>query len=92
MDQYGSATVEARVIETRRDSEAMVFEIPLGLLKIVCIVNIPPEGEEKAPAYLRFMPGDLLNNLTKGPRGRRTGPIKAPKRVEVIRQTKGRIA
>jgi len=97
MDHFDSATVEAKIIETRRDGEALVFEIPLGLLKIVCIANIPPEGESKAPVYLRFMKGELLKNLMgpkSAPRVKRPTPISAPRKVEprsveVIRIPKG---
>lgn len=90
MDQFDSATVEAKVIETKRDGEALVFEIPLGLLKIVCIANIPPEGEDRAPVYLRFVKGELFKSLvTRSPRARRSTPVAPPRKVEVIRQTKG---
>lgn len=51
-------TTESRIIETRRGLEALVFEIPLGILKIICIVNIPEEGLRVAPVYIKFKFGE----------------------------------
>jgi len=84
MDQLGTTTVESKVIETRRGGEALVFEIPLGILNIVCIANIPDDGEDKAPVYLRFTKGDLLK--AKVPRVRRSQPV--PRQIEIVRVKK----
>jgi len=35
-------------------SEIIVFTVPLALFELVCIVNIPPEGETNAPCYIKF--------------------------------------
>lgn len=35
-------------------SDIIVFSVPLALFEIVCIVNIPNEGQTKAPVYLKF--------------------------------------
>lgn len=37
-----------------KKDEAIVFEIPMGDLKIVAIVNIPADDEESAPVYLKW--------------------------------------
>ena len=35
-------------------TELITFNINLALFQLVCIVNIPGEGEEKAPVYVKF--------------------------------------
>jgi len=86
MEPFDSATVESKIIETRRGGEALVFEIPLGLLKIVCIANIPEEEESKSSVYVRFVKGDIFKGKNTGrPAVRRTQPVAPPKRVEVIK-------
>lgn len=64
-------TTESRIIETRKGLEALVFEIPLGLLKIICIVNIPEEGLRTAPVYLKFKLGENHRSVTPRPTRRR---------------------
>lgn len=34
--------------------EILVFTIRLALFRLICIVNIPPEGETEAPVYVKF--------------------------------------
>lgn len=66
-------TVTGKVINVGRDKkdEAIVFEIPMGSLKIVAIVNIPADDEESAPVYLKW-------RLATGP----SGPRNPHRRVE----------
>jgi hypothetical protein len=45
---------KCKVIQTRKDMEALVFSIPLGLLKIICIANIPNDDQDSAPVYIKF--------------------------------------
>jgi hypothetical protein len=35
-------------------SDLIVFSLRLALFELVCIVNIPPEGETRAPVYCKF--------------------------------------
>lgn len=55
----GETSVEGRIIPVGRNGEAIVFEIPMGFFKIVAIANIPEEGAEKAPVYLKLKVGDF---------------------------------
>ncbi len=55
----GETSVEGRIIPVGRGGEAIVFEIPMGFFKIVAIANIPEEGAEKAPVYLKLKVGDF---------------------------------
>lgn len=47
-------TVDGRIISVANNGEAIVFEIPLGFFKIVAIANIPGEGEDSAPVYIKI--------------------------------------
>jgi hypothetical protein len=55
----GETSVEGRIIPVGRGGEAIVFEIHMGFFKIVAIANIPEEGAEKAPVYLKLKVGDF---------------------------------
>jgi hypothetical protein len=55
----GETSVEGRIIPVGRGGEAIVFEIPMGFFKIVAIANIPEEGAERAPVYLKLKVGDF---------------------------------
>lgn len=35
-------------------NDLITFSIPLGFFEIVCIANIPFEGTEEAPVYVKF--------------------------------------
>lgn len=77
MNQF-EQTVEGKIIRVGRDkeSEAIVFEIPMGFFKIVAIANIPDEGADKAPVYIKIRPNN--NSYRKeGPR---------PNKVPVFRR------
>lgn len=55
----GETSVEGRIIPVGRGGEAIVFEIPMGFFKLVAIANIPEEGAERAPVYLKLKVGDF---------------------------------
>lgn len=46
--------VQAIVRPTSVGTETLSFSFNLGPLKVVCIANIPAEGEESAPAYIKL--------------------------------------
>jgi len=46
-------TVEGQ-LKAGEHTDLIVFTIPLAFFEIVCIVNIPPEGETTAPVYCKF--------------------------------------
>lgn len=49
-------TVRSTVKETSK-GEMLVFQFDLGLFQIVCLANIPDDGEESAPVYVKFKVG-----------------------------------
>lgn len=53
-DDTPQITVEATVKPAANNTEVLVFTIQLGPIDIICIVNIPPEGEHTAPVYVKF--------------------------------------
>jgi hypothetical protein len=60
---------------TAGDGELIVFKLPMGMLTLLCIVNIPGEGEEEAPVYVKFRfnggrPQQRPNRLRSGSRER----------------------
>lgn len=50
----GEVATEGRVVPVGRNGEAIVFEIPMGFGKLVCIANIPEDGREAAPVYIKM--------------------------------------
>jgi hypothetical protein len=38
--------------------EALIFDIPLGIAKIVCIAHIPYDGEQESVVYVRIVRDD----------------------------------
>ncbi len=46
--------VEGTVKTTASQTEIITFSIHLALFEIVCIVNIPGDGETTAPVYVKF--------------------------------------
>lgn len=46
-------TVQSTLKETR-EGEMLVFQFDLALFQIVCLANIPAEGETSAPVYIKF--------------------------------------
>ena len=46
--------VQGTIAPNSRGGEIVVFSIPLGPMEIVCLVNIPAEGDTKAPVYVKF--------------------------------------
>jgi hypothetical protein len=46
--------VTGRLKENKVGAEIITFSIRLGLFQLVCIVNVPSEGETEAPVYVKF--------------------------------------
>lgn len=74
-DTVAETTVQGRIIKTRGDGEAVVFEVSLGLVKLVAIANIPDEGEDTAPVYVKIR---ASNPVGKPGRKRRKDRKKDP--------------
>lgn len=53
-DDTPQITVDAVIKPAAENTEVLVFTIPLGPIDVICIVNIPPEGEVSAPVYVKF--------------------------------------
>jgi hypothetical protein len=72
-------TLTASIKENNAGGETLSFIIPMGPLQIICIANIPGEGEREAPAYVKFKldPRDtqnwLNNRAARQPRPRPNG-------------------
>ena len=71
-------TLTASVKENNAGGETLAFIVPLGPLQIICIANIPGEGEREAPAYVKFKldtrdTQNWLNNRVIRPRSRTNG-------------------
>lgn len=47
-------TVTGRIKENGQGSEILCFDIRLGPMTLVCIANIPDEGSDTAPVYVKF--------------------------------------
>jgi hypothetical protein len=47
-------TLTASVKENAAGGETLSFIVPMGPLQIICIANIPGEGEREAPCYVKF--------------------------------------
>ena len=47
-------TVTGRIKENGAGSEILCFDIRLGPVTLVCIANIPDEGQNTAPVYVKF--------------------------------------
>lgn len=58
-DQF---TVNCVVRPTSKGTETLSFSFNLGILKIVCIANIPGENEETAPVYIKLQLPDADGN------------------------------
>jgi hypothetical protein len=89
LNQFES-TVEGKIIRVGRDkeSEAIVFEIPMGFFKIVAIANIPDEGADKAPVYIKIRPNTNFHRKDT-PRANNGVPVfrrRAPQPVEVTEE------
>lgn len=71
----GEATIDGKIIPVGRGGEAIVFEIPMGFFKIVAIANIPEEGKDTAPVYLKLKVGDFAMRRVNIESRRRRGPV-----------------
>ncbi len=47
-------TLTATIKENSAGGETLSFIVPLGPLQVICIANIPGDGEREAPAYVKF--------------------------------------
>jgi hypothetical protein len=47
-------TLECSVKENAAGGETLSFVVPLGPVSLICIANIPGEGETTAPVYVKF--------------------------------------
>ena len=45
---------KCRISETAQKTEMLTFSFFLGPLKVVCLANIPREGEEEAVVYVKL--------------------------------------
>ena len=43
-----------RLKENSVGAELITFSVRLGFFKLICIVNVPGEGESEAPVYVKF--------------------------------------
>jgi hypothetical protein len=43
-----------RLKENSVGAELITFSVRLGFFKLVCIVNVPDEGQTEAPVYVKF--------------------------------------
>jgi len=39
---------------TRRGTETLSFSFNMGPIKVICVSNIPEEGADSAPTYIKF--------------------------------------
>lgn len=52
-------TVMGRIKTNAVGSEIITCKVPMGVFgKLLCIINVPDEGRERAPCYFRFIPND----------------------------------
>ena len=47
-------TLQGHVKANAAGGETVSFSIPLGPLSLICIANIPQEGDTTAPVYVKF--------------------------------------
>jgi len=64
-DYLPQIIVTGTIKEAKGDTEIICFNIPLGPLTLVCIVNIPGEDEDEAPVYVKFKFGKKKKGLPK---------------------------
>jgi hypothetical protein len=71
-------TTVGTIKDNAAGGETLSFTIPMGPLQIICIANVPGDGEREAPVYIKFKLDtksvqDSLG-LNKVPTMRRTRP------------------
>jgi hypothetical protein len=47
-------TTTGTLKESSAGGEIITFSIYLALFELVCIVNVPPDGTDQAPVYIKF--------------------------------------
>jgi len=52
----GERTYRSKMMDTVKGKDILIFTIPLGFLKIICLANVPDEDDENqyAPVYVKF--------------------------------------
>ena len=53
---------KCQVKDTNADTEILVFEFILGPIHIVCLANVPREGEKESIAYVKIDMEPSRNN------------------------------
>jgi len=61
-------TLECSVKENAAGGETLSFVVPLGPISLICIANIPGEGETTAPVYVKFKVDTRPMQQAMGPR------------------------
>jgi hypothetical protein len=87
-------TLTATVKENNAGGETLSFIVPMGPLQIICIANIPGEGEREAPAYVKFKldtraTQDFITNRPRRPRFNGDGPPQRRPRYDDDREDEG---
>lgn len=54
MEQLPQIVTTGHLKENSVGAELITFSVRLGFFKLVCIVNIPDEGQAEAPVYVKF--------------------------------------
>ena len=78
-------TLSCKVKENAGGGETLSFVVPLGPVSLICIANIPGEGETEAPVYVKFKVDTRPMQQAMGPRPTkrvRRAPIGADEDVE----------
>jgi hypothetical protein len=68
---FMSSTIQLRTVgrlkKTTQESEIITVMFHLGPIRIICIVNIPPEGKDQAPAYVKIELAKTQDSWTEAP-------------------------
>ena len=54
VEKQKQLVLRSHVKETSLGTETLSFTIRLGPIKIICIANIPDEGKDGAPVYVKI--------------------------------------
>ena len=61
-------TVTGRVKETNVNTETLSLHFNLGALRVVVVANIPGDGKDTAPAYVKLQLPDANGNYPRAAR------------------------
>ena len=53
-DEIPQIITTGRLKENNVGAELITFSVRLGFFKLICIVNVPDEGQSEAPVYVKF--------------------------------------